>query len=207
MENVILDQNQVSQLLTSIENSSISSSFTKEGCDYLVSTVTGHKGDYGTRIQVARLGGAEILEMAAHDAVTAAMNHIGITRMGVSTPQTEWSRDAVDSFMPHQIKEFLDKEKGHRKGDSLASEFNILLLSASGINFVPMDEKVVSKRGKPGIFHMSLYFAAMFVGGKYGWLYGHEASGMVLGVVLAIIGAVIASTMVGVVASLFGYKA
>lgn len=59
---------------------------------------------------------------------------------------------------------------------------------------------------KPSAFHMAAYIAALAVGGKYGWLYGHEIGGIVLAIVFGIGGALIAATMVGVIASLFGHR-
>lgn len=60
--------------------------------------------------------------------------------------------------------------------------------------------------GKPSVFHMTAYLIALAVGGKYGWLYGYEIGEIVLAIVFGIGGALIAATMVGVIASLFGYR-
>jgi len=64
----------------------------------------------------------------------------------------------------------------------------------------------MGQSGKPSIIHMAAYFIALTAGGKYGWQYGHDVGGTELAVVFGIGGAIIASTLVGVIAYLLGYR-
>jgi len=59
--------------------------------------------------------------------------------------------------------------------------------------------------GKLGPFHLAFYTLALFFGGRLGWHYVSEY-GTILGLIGAIAGAVILSSLVGVVAGLFGYR-
>ena len=56
---------------------------------------------------------------------------------------------------------------------------------------------------KPNIFYQGAYWAALIVGGIYGWKFGYEFGGVGLGIVLAIVGALIASAIVAVIASFY----
>lgn len=60
--------------------------------------------------------------------------------------------------------------------------------------------------GKPSILHRTAYLFAVVIGVRYGWVFGQEMGGTIVGLVLAIVGAVACSTLVGVVAGLFGYR-
>ena len=61
--------------------------------------------------------------------------------------------------------------------------------------------------GKPGAFHMAMYLVFFVLGARFGWLWGHQLGGTALGIIFAVGGAIIASTAVGVVATLLGYRA
>ena len=56
------------------------------------------------------------------------------------------------------------------------------------------------------IIHMAFYLVALVVGGKYGWLFGYDMGGIIVAIIFGILGAVIASTLVGAIAMLFGYR-
>ena len=73
-----------------------------------------------------------------------------------------------------------------------------MYLSQYGNNNISMEQL-----NKPNTLQQGAYWAALIVGGIYGWGFGHEFGGVVLGIVLAIVGALIASALVAVIASFF----
>jgi hypothetical protein len=198
VDSALLAPIDVGSLVTTLRGSSIGSSFTK-GDKYFVSTVGDHSlRRYETIIKVAGISGPEISRVISDDPLSAVMTHIAMTRMAISTDRAHWSSAVADSFIPTKIKEFLDKQVQSQDIGSFKDEYPALLLRMSGVGFQPS--------GKPSAFHLAAYLAALVIGGRYGWQYGYDVGGILLGVVLAAGGAVIGSTLVGLIAHLFGYS-
>lgn len=83
--------------------------------------------------------------------------------MGISTDSADWNDAAVDTFVPHKIEELLDKQMGHQDVSSFESEFPVLLLRMSGINFPPSARKTRYEL----IFGIVMVIAALYFGFHY----------------------------------------
>lgn len=68
------------------------------------------------------------------------------------------------------------------------------------------EEAAIDEVEKPGIFHLAAYLCALLIGGKFGWQFGDEFGGAILGAAGAALGAIVLSSLVGIVATLFGYR-
>ena len=88
--------------------------------------------------------------------------------------------------------------------DGESTEFNYRLEEYS--SNIATGRTAIDQVEKPGIFHMAAYLCALLIGGKFGWQFGDEFGGTVLGVAGAAFGVIVLSSLVGLVATLFGYR-
>ena len=131
-----------SGVVTTLTATGIGSSFNVSSTGYFVSTVSQH-GCFETIVKESGFKKQPLLRSRiSRDCIEAAMAHVALTRMCISENPTQWDADAVDGYLPSQLKILLDSQtKSPTDSTSLLNEYNHNLLAMSGIGYPPQKSK------------------------------------------------------------------
>src|SRR5450830_919834 len=117
-------------LITTVGKFRIGTSFDKDdGVSYFVSTVLNRKaGRYETLIKEIGMN-SPISFVLSYEPIEAAMKHIGMTKMCLTTNRKVWGEQTVEEFLPNTIKETLDQKNLNNNVLTFKEEYPTLLLS------------------------------------------------------------------------------
>jgi hypothetical protein len=129
-------------IVTTLTNSGIGSSFRLSTTGYFISTVSQH-GYFETIVKESGLTKQPVFRPRINkNPADATMTHIALTRMCTSESPAQWDADSIDGYLPNQLRDLLDSQmQAPVDGVPLVNEYNHNLLTMAGIGYPPKKSK------------------------------------------------------------------